>query len=453
MVMACYMIFFVVLNTTMFNVAIPDISRQFHLTPTEVSWVVTVYIAIFGMGAVIYGKLADTYSTKTLLTIGLILFNIGSIIGLFSLWFPMLIAGRILQAIGGSAIPALSMLVSIRYLPVAIRGRTLAAVSSVIACGGAFGPVIGGFIAGNFHWRYLFLVSIATLVVIPFSHRLLPLETSGKESFDYLGGALLGGSVVSLLLLVVQGRIWALPAGMLSLAGLILRIQRCKNPFILPSLMQDRRYRNCLLTLLLAQGITIYGMMFTLPLMLRDINHLGTQAIGMVIFPAALTASALSFVCGRLSDRKGSVAVVHIGLGFLLVGFILLSSLAGMKPFFITMGLVISYSGFSIVQSSLAKTVSLILPANQSGVGMGIYNLTFFISGALGAAIASRIIEAFAHGPTFNPLVAPAAGGYSNVFVLFVAMVTCAAVIFHRTFAQPDLTPIGSIDLRPKISS
>ncbi len=436
----CYTLFFSVLNATMFNVAIPDISRQFHLTPPEVSWVLTGYVATFGLGAITYGKLADVYPIKLLITIGLLLFNAGSLVGFFSRWFPMLIAGRLLQAVGGSCIPSLVMLTAIRYMPVAMRGRILAAVSSTIACGGAFGPIIGGFIAGNFHWRYLFLVSSSTLLAIPFYHRLLPAEKGRKERFDFLGGALLGATVISFLTFVAQSFLWGFPAGLLFLTGFILRIHRADTPFMLPGLFRDRRYRNGLLTLFLALG-TAFGMMFTLPLMLRNLNHLDTQAIGVVIFPGAMTAAVLSFVGGRLSDRIGSVTVVQIGLGFLLAGYSLLSLLAGTRPQFITMGLIVSYSGFSIVQSSLAKTVSLTLSPNQSGVGMGMYNLTFFVSGTFGAAVAGRIIESFANGPAFNPFVAPRAEGYSNVFVLFFGMVACAAWIFQRTFSAAEPLP------------
>lgn len=440
MMVFCYTVFFSVLNTTMFNVAIPDISRQFHLTPSEVSWVLTAYIAIFGMGAIIYGKLADSYPIKSLITIGLLLFNAGALVGFFSQWFPMLIAGRLLQAVGGSSIPSLAMLVAIRHMPVTIRGRVLAAVSSTIACGGAFGPIIGGFIAGNFHWRYLFLVTSTTLLAIPFFHRLLPYEICQKEHFDFLGGALLGATIISLLVFVAQSCLWGLPTGILFLAGFILRIHYADAPFIPPSLFKIRSYRNGLLTLFLALG-TVFGMMFTLPLMLRNLNHLGTQAIGLVIFPGAMTAAVLSLVGGKLADQKGSVTVVHFGMGFLLTGYFLLSMLAGAKPQFITMGLIVSYSGFSIIQSSLAKTVSLTLPSNQSGVGMGMYNLTFFVSGTFGAAIAGRIIESFAHGPAFNPFVATGAGAYSNVFVLFFGLVICAVVIFKRTFSSKELLP------------
>jgi DHA2 family metal-tetracycline-proton antiporter-like MFS transporter len=430
------MVFFAVLNTTMFNVAIPDIVREFRLTPPEVSWVLTSYIAIFGMGAVVYGKLADAVPIKKLLTIGLALFNAGSVVGLFSYSFPMLVAGRILQGIGGSAISALAMIISIRYFPVAVRGRVLAAVSTSIACGGACGPIIGSFVAGTFDWRYLFLVSSLTLPAIPFFNRLLPDEVPRNEPFDYLGGALLGGAVVSFLIFVTESRLPGLLAGLIFFGGFTLRIHRAAAPFLMPELLRDRRYRSGLLTLFLAQGATIYGMMFTLPLLLRNLNHLGTQAIGLFIFPGAMTAAVVSLASGRLADRKGSVLVVQLGLAFLLVGYAFLSTVAGRAPYFIAMGLVVAYTGFSILQSSLARTVSLILPKEQAGVGMGMYSLTFFMSGAFGAALAGRMIEAFTHGPVINPFVNPAAGPYSNVFTLFFCMVACAAVIFRRAFGK-----------------
>lgn len=432
----CYMLFFGTLNTTMFNVAIPDISRQFHLSPTSVSWVLTTYISIFGIGSVIYGKLADAYPVKKLLTAGLIVFNAGSIVGLFAPTYPVLVLGRMLQATGGAAFPALSMLVAVRYIAPSVRGRVLAIVSSTIACGGALGPVFGGFVAGTLSWRYLFLLPVSTLLAIPFYYRLLPHEEPRKEPFDYLGGALLACLIVSLLLFVVQSRILALPACFLFMAGFVLRIRTTTFPFIFPRLILDRQFRNGLLTLFLAQGAPIYGMMFTLPILLRNLNHLGTQEIGLAICPGAMTAAVFSFFGGKISDRKGSVTVVRTGLIFLLVGYSLLSFLTGMPTAYVTCGLIISYSGFSIVQSSLAKTVSMVLPPDQTGIGMGMYNLTFFTSGAMGAAIASRIIETSASGKGLNPFVLPEAAGYSNVFVLIIAMVAWGAAIFSRTFSS-----------------
>ncbi len=436
-IVMCYTIFFSALNATMFNVSIPDISGQFHLTPTQVSWVLTGYVSFFGLGAVIYGKLADIYPVRILITIGLLLFNAGSLIGFFSNWYPMLVAGRLLQASGGAAIPAISMYIATRYFPSGKRGAVMGALASTIATAGAFGPMIGGFIAGFLDWHYLFLVSSLSLLAIPFWHRLLPEEESRKERFDFLGGLLLGAGVFSVLLFLTQFILWTLPAAVLFLGGFVVRINRTENPFVLPELFKSREYRNGLFTLFLSLG-TIFGMMFTLPLMLRHVNGLGTLGIGLTIFPGAMTAALVGFVSGRLADRKGSITMVYMGLFLLATGFFSLFLLAGAKPHLITLGIIITYSGFSTLQSTLAQTVSMILPKNQVGVGMGIYNMIFFMSGAIGAAMTSRVIESFANGPVFNPFLTLPAGAYSNVFLLFVGMLICSTLIFFRTFGRGE---------------
>ena len=96
-----FIIFFSVLNGITFPVAVPDISSDFHLLPSEVSWVMTGYILVFAVGSLIYGKLAGLYPVRNLITIGLILMNLGSIIGLLSVQYPMLLAARMMQAAGG----------------------------------------------------------------------------------------------------------------------------------------------------------------------------------------------------------------------------------------------------------------------------------------------------------------------------------------------------------------
>lgn len=436
MAVVCATVFFTVLNTTMFNVTIPDISREFGLSPATVSWVLTAYVAIFGLGAVTYGKIADYLPIKRLIYVALVLFNSGCLIGFCSRWFPLLIAGRMIQAVGGSAMTALGMYVSVRVVPLQMRGRFLGAVAATIACAGGFGPVFGGFIAGHFHWRYLFLLSMVTLLSLPLYARLLPDEVRRPGRFDFLGCLLLGGSVACTLFFLAQAVVWALPLGLLFMAVFVIRINSTADPFIQPGLLKIRQYRNGLLTLFFSLG-TVHGMMFTLPLMLRNINHLDTRAIGLVIFPAAMTAALLSFFCGRLADRKGSVPVVYIGLAFFLVGFALLVLLAGNSPLLVTMGLLVSYSGFSIVQSSLSRTVSMILPSNQTGIGMGMYNLVFFLAGGVGAAIASRIIEGCSHSLATT---GPFAGAlpYRMVFLLFFCMEVAACVIFYRNFSVAD---------------
>lgn len=129
------------MNGTMFNVAVPSIAEQFQLLPSEVSWVIAGYIVFFAIGSVTYGKLADIYPVKDLITLGLILFNAGSLLGFLSQWYGMLIVARLIQAMGAAAIPALGMITATRYFPPQSRGKVLGMVASTVAFASGIGPI------------------------------------------------------------------------------------------------------------------------------------------------------------------------------------------------------------------------------------------------------------------------------------------------------------------------
>jgi MFS transporter, DHA2 family, metal-tetracycline-proton antiporter len=398
----CFIVFFSVLNGTMFNVAVPDIAEEFALSPGAVSWVITVYIVAFALAAVTYGKLADLYPVRNLITIGLVLFNIGALLGFLAGSYPLLIGARLIQASGGGAIPAMGMLVATRYFPPESRGRVLGAIASTVAFGSGVGPIVGGFLAGSFDWRYLFLVSTATLVAIPLFRRLLPHEKGSTGLFDWRGAVLLAGFVGMFLLFLTQGEPWALPPALVALAAFSLHIRRSPNPFVPAALFANLQYRSGLLTTFLAVG-TVFCMFFLVPFHLRQIHQLDTWQIGLVLFPGAVSAAFLGNVGGRLADRIGSPAVVSTGLSLLVAGFLLLAAFANQGAYLIASILIVPYIGFSFIHASLAKTASLALHHSHTGIGMGFYNLIFFTAGAFGAALSGRLLELAAGMVSIDP--------------------------------------------------
>lgn len=429
-----FIIFFSVLNGTMFNVSIPDIAKQFDLLPSQVSWVVSGYIIVFALGSVTYGRLADSHAVKDLITIGLVLFSAGSLIGFASRWYPMLIFGRMVQASGSGAIPALAMLVATRYLPAEIRGRSLGAIASTVAFGGAVGPILGGIVTGTFHWRYLFLFSLLTLAAIPFLRRFLPEEKGHRADFDMTGAMLMGGSIVAFLLFITLPCAWLLLAAFALGGWFLLHIHRRAVPFVSPLLFRLRSYRSTIIAMFFTVG-TVFGMMFLTPLMLRDLNRLHAEHIGMTMFPGAMAAALLGVFAGRLSDRMGSIPVARIGQGLLFLGFLLLSATAGRHPGLVAMNLLLCYAGFAFIQSSLAHTTAGTLPREHMGVGMGIYNLFLFMSGAINAAVIGKVLDHTRNSQAINPLAAAgAAGPYSNLYLSLALIVLGAGVLFHLTF-------------------
>ncbi|MDO3378630.1 MFS transporter [Geoalkalibacter halelectricus] len=442
-----FTVFFSVLNGTMFNVAVPDIQQQFGLSPTQVSWVVTGFIVVFALAAVTYGKLADIYPLRRLITIGLLLFNAGALLGLVfaATSYPVVVAARLIQAAGGGAIPALSLLVATRFFGPQLRGRMLGTLASTVAFAAGIGPLVGGLIAGRWHWRYLFLLSLATLAALWVFRRVLPRESRRAGSFDLGGGLLLAAAVALVLVMITEGWLVLLPLGLVPLGWFWYHVRRTPYPFAPPALFAGPLFRNGLLTVFLAVG-PVFGMFFAVPLMLRDLYGLSTLHIGLVIFPGAVSAAFFGLLGGRLADRRGSVFVVQTGLALLLASFVALALAAGAVTLLVSLVLIVCYTGFAFIQSALAKAISTTLAPPHAGVGMGLYNLVFFTAGAFGAALAGRFIEVMMDLGVPAP-VADQALPYAGVFVLAALTILLAGWVFQRAYRHqggPDRDRFGS---------
>ncbi len=418
-------IFFSVLNGVMFNLAVPDIASDYKASPALVSWVVTAYVIIFAFGSVVYARLGERFHLRDLITVGLFLFCAGSLLGFFSDSFAFLVAARIVQASGAAGIPALSMILATVYVPPHLRGRLLGMIASTVALGLGVGPIAGGFIAGYLHWNYLFLMPLILFPVIFLLRKVLPEQYElTRKPFDFAGAILLAVTVCCLLVMV------NMRMGMLILPFLLFgtvfvwRNSSTPYPFVHPELFANRDYLAGLLTAFLVMG-TIFSTFFLMPLMFRHIYHLPTMHIGLYLFPGAMSAALAGLAAGRVVDRCGSAPVVKAGFIILLVGFGLIIIAAGRSPLMSSICLIAANSGFTTIHSSLAGAVSNTLPQDRVGLGMGVFNLVFFISGALGTASAGMLLEVLGPGK---------ASSYSLIFAGCFVLAGSALALFRKGF-------------------
>jgi DHA2 family metal-tetracycline-proton antiporter-like MFS transporter len=387
----CFIIFFSVLNGTMFNVALPKLAKEFALTPSGVSWVIVAYSLLFAVGSVTYGKLADLFPVIRLILIGLCLFASGSVIGFFSEYYWMVLMARMIQAIGAAAIPALVMVAVTRYFPSEQRGYVMGFVASTVAFGFGVGPLLGGIISQFLEWRMLFLLSVISLLALPVLIRSLPQEQPKGGSFDYIGALLFSGGVAALLI-GVNTNLWFLPAAVVFFGIFAIHIRYKEQPFIQMHLFQNRSFR-----ILLLFGFCIFfahmSAFFILPLMLEEVNGLESGTIGLAFFPGAMLAAILSTRAGKLSDRYGSPVVIRWSVLMMGLGFLSISLLVGVSVVWISLAVVFTFLGFSSIQASLASFIASTLEPQETGVGMGLYNLTAFMGGAFGPTIFSVFLE------------------------------------------------------------
>ncbi|MEV5027288.1 MFS transporter [Paenibacillus sp. LPE1-1-1.1] len=442
-----------VMNATMFNVVLPTISDQFQLSPSQVSWIITGYMIVYAIGSVTYGKLTDRYSLKNLLTFGLILFAIGSVVGLVAAQYWMVIAGRIVQAAGASVIPATAMIVPVRYFSPERRGRALGTVAIGFALGSALGPIIAGIVSSTWNWRVLFVISLLSLLTLPMYRKYLEDEKGAAGKMDFIGGFLLAGTVAILLLALTNVNSWFALAGAISFALFLLRIRYAAAPFINPAIFRNKPFSFSLMMTFVMIGIS-FAIPFITPQLLSSANHLSPVLIGMVMLPSALMAALLGRRGGKLADEKGIPFLVYTASALLIIGFICLSSVVGMSPVFIAVFLIFGVLGQSFMQIAMSNTVSRTLSQEHLGVGMGLFTMITFISSAASTAAIGKILDFGTSTFHINPIPHNSSTFvYSNIFLALAFLVVVMAALYYVQFRcaakmakdeKPDRTSVTS---------
>ncbi|RPF52271.1 MFS transporter [Aquisalibacillus elongatus] len=429
----CFVLMFAVMNGTMFNIAIPDIAESFNLLPSQVSWVMTGYIMVFAIGALIYGKLTDTIALKTLITFGLCVFSIGSLVGFMAPNYTTVLIARLIQAVGGAMIPAIAFIAPIRYFPNE-RGKILGIISSVMAFASGIGPIMGGVIGGFLNWQFLFLTSSLIIITLPLLRANLPQEETNFVKLDYLGAGLVAGFIVSLLIGITLSYPISFIFSVVFLILVVIRMKTAKNPFIPPKLFMNQSYVITIMVSFLAISC-LFGLMFSVPIMLRDVYGLTTLQIGLTMFPGAMSAALIGRKGGQLVDQKGSRTVLLWSMLLLMTGFFIVSTTVGLDPIWMSLSLIFPMMCFPLVQSSGADTLASILKDRETGVGMGVFNLLIFVSGAISGAVVGITLDVFRPQVPANPIGILGEGAvFSNIFLVFMGLIFIGFLIFKTLF-------------------
>ncbi|WP_232311144.1 MFS transporter [Robertmurraya korlensis] len=426
-----------VMNSTMFNMAVPTITRDFHLKPSQAGWIITGYIVVYAIGTVMYGKLADKYKLMNLLTFGLSLFAVGSIVGFLAINFEITVLGRMLQAAGASVMPASSLIIPSRYFSPESRGRALGIVSAGTALGTAIGPIVAGVVISFISWRYLFIISLLSIITLPLFRKYLKEEVQHNETkTDILGAIFLAGTISLSLLAITQRSVWFASFGLMMFVLFIWRIRKAREPFINITVFKNKNYSLAILVSGLSTGIG-FGIPYLTPLLLQNVNGISPFMSGLIMFPGALLAASLGKQGGRIADYKGNRFLTYTALTCFFIGYSLLSIFSGLSPYVIMFVLLFACIGQTFTQIALANTVSSSLPKEQSGIGMGIFMMTNFIAGAVATTFISIAVERKADVMQLNPLLIDSNGvTYSNIYTSLAILILLIIVLYANSFRK-----------------
>lgn len=410
-----------VMNTTMFNLALPAVSIQFGLSASSTSWIVTGYSIVFAIASITFSRLSDLVPIRRLVIIGLSSLSVASIVGFFSNSFMLLLLARLVQAAGAGAMPALSLVLVSRYVPEGRRGWATALIMSAVSLAFGLGPVVGGAIVEFLGWQYLFIVTAVTMVLVPMLAVIIPKEQPNKGSFDAWGALSIGSGSTGLLLAITNHSWAALALGLAALVLFAIRISSARDPFVQPQLLRNRTF-----LLLSAVGIGAYmcnfSTLYLMPQILINLYGLSALKTGFIILPGSLLAMIVSRQVGKMIDSQGNQGIIRFIPLLMLVSMLLFALFLGTSYMAILVIYILLSIGFTFLTSSISNEITRMLPPALIGSGLGLFQLLQFFSGAFSVALTASALS-------WQERVDPSSA-YSNLYwglsVLVLLSIICS---------------------------
>lgn len=396
--------FMVILDTTIVNVALPEMAVDLD-APTGVEWVVTGYLLAVGMVQPATGWLADRFGRKLVFLLSLGLFAVGSLLAAVSVNLGFLVASRFAQGLGGGSIMPVGLAMIYELFPAHRRGAALGVWGIAAMAAPALGPVVGGYLVTAAGWRWLFLINVPIGVIgIVAGMRLLrDVGYRERRSFD-LPGLILAVGALSVLLLTLSRSaetgvtspwtVGGLVVGLLALWSFVTVERRTEHPLIDTTMFTTGAFS---LTIAIVWLITLaqFARLVFIPLELIGIRGFSALEVGLMLTPAAVASASMMPLGGRLADRVGPKIPVSIGLALITVGVFLQSRFAVDTPVW---AMITAFSiqglgtGLAMMPNTLAAMDSV--TADLVAQASSVRSLNRQIAGALSVAVLTGVVVA-----------------------------------------------------------
>jgi EmrB/QacA subfamily drug resistance transporter len=377
-------VFMATLDGSIVNIALPVISKELSVNISSVQWVVTSYLLAISVLLLIWGKISDIYGKKKIFAFGFIIFTLGSLLCGLSSSLTILVLSRVLQAIGASAMMALSQgIVTETFLP-GERGKALGIIGTTVAIGSLVGPSLGGILIHYFNWQSIFLINvpigligaILTFVIIPDDHIF-----SESKIFDFKGSVMFVGSILLMfisLLFLQEGSLpfkIFVPLFLLSLVFMFLFIsfeRKIKFPLIDLNLFKNKVFSFGVSSAFLS-FIAISSTILFIPFYLTFALGLTTLKAGLLLSFYPATSAIIAPISGWLSDKLTYRPLTIIGL-ILNTSILFILTTLNANSSFLEIAILMSLlgAGGAIFQSPNNSSVMGAVPREQLGIAGGI---------------------------------------------------------------------------------
>jgi EmrB/QacA subfamily drug resistance transporter len=448
--------FMTIMDTTIVNVALPTIARNFHTDSAGVAATVIAFLVSIAVFIPASGWLGDHLGGRRVLLGSIAIFTIASGMCGVAGSLSELVAFRILQGVGGGLMTPVGLAMLFRVFPPAERMRASSILVIPTTIAPAIGPVIGGIFVTELSWRWVFYVNvpIGAAAVIFGLLFLGDQRESEHRGFD-LPGFLLSGIGLGLLMYGVSegptegwatARILATTIGGAVLLGILIQFELRRNhPLLDLRLFSDRLFRSSALVMTL--GATAFiGVLYLLAIFFQDALGFSALRAGLTIFPEALGVMGGAQIVSRLAyPRLGPRRVMLTGLGIIAVMMVALAFVGTGTNLWVIRA-VVFVLGFGMAgifipsQAASFATIS----RERTGGASTLFNAQRQLGGAIGVAILTTVLVAVKPVTIIAGHPALHIAAYHVSFLVAAAIALLggvAAMTIHDADAASTMTP------------
>ena len=369
------------------------------------SWVFSIYLLTSTVTVPIYGKLADLYGRKPILSFGIALFLVGSVLCGVAQSMEMLIACRAVQGLGAGAVLPIAITVIGDLFSIEERAKIQGFFSGVWGVTGIAGPAVGGLITDNIGWPWAFFINVPfglaamALIAVYYSEKL----EKRPHVLDYWGALLLSGAIVALLIALLQGgetygwtgveTISLFATSAILLVLFVLQENRATEPVIPLSLFRNRIILVSSLAVFVAGGV-MFGVSSYVPLFEQAVFGGSATEAGLVLAPMSIAWVLSAMVSGKMIIRSGYYPAALIGGISLFLGSALLLGLTPDTTIWIAVvaGAVLGV-GMGFMSNSTIIAVQNAVAWNQRGVATASTMFFRTIGGSISVALMGAILN------------------------------------------------------------
>jgi EmrB/QacA subfamily drug resistance transporter len=428
-----------VLDTTIVNVALHDLSGDLHASLGSIQWVITGYLLSLAAVIPVTGWAVRRYSARRLYLIALVVFTVGSALCALATSSSELIFFRVLQGIGGGMITPIGQMILVKASGPRNLAKVMSFIGVPIVLAPVFGPTLGGLLLQTAGWQWIFLINAPVgAIALVLAWRLLPHDEAGSAQagrLDVIGLALAALGVVGVTYglsksesagsLTASSVLIPVLAGLALLVLFVLRSRRTDHPLLDLKLFANPAFRAAsIVTFCL--GAALFGAMILMPLYFQTVRGQDAISTGLLLIPQGIGGGVGMFLSGRLTERLGAGRTSLIG-GIILAAATLPFVLVGAATPFAVIGAAMLLRGIGVGLAIMPAMTAAFSVLSREQVNDASPQLTVLqrVGGSLGTAIIAVVLQGQIAGAHTQ---AALASGFGQTYWWVVAVTLLALV-------------------------